>query len=79
MADVFATNVVPYNLRGSTNFILPIARTNLYGIDTVRFVGQKLWQLLRKEIKESQHWRSSKEILMPYLFSAAANYAKGSL
>ena len=54
MAEVFVTNVVPYNLRGSTNLVLPKARTNLYGIDTVRFVGQKLWQTLRKEIKESQ-------------------------
>ena len=54
MAKVFATNVVPYNLRGSTNLILSKARTNLYGIDTVRLVGQKLWQSVPKEIKESQ-------------------------
>ena len=54
MAEVFVTNVVPYNLRGSTNLVLPKARTNLYGIDTVRFIGQKLWQTLPKEIKESQ-------------------------
>ena len=54
MADVFVTNVVPYNLRGSTNLVFPKARTNLYGIDTVRFFGQKLWQSVPKEIKESQ-------------------------
>ena len=52
MAEVFATNVVPYNLRGNTNIVLPKARTNLYGIDTIRFVGQRLWQNLPKEIKE---------------------------
>ena len=39
MAEVFVTNVVPYNLCGSTNLVLPKARTNLYGIDTARFVG----------------------------------------
>ena len=39
MAEVFITNVVPYNLLGSTNLVLPKAKTNLYGIDTVRFVG----------------------------------------
>ena len=44
MAEVFVTNVVPYILRGSTNLTLPKARTNLCGIDIVRFVGQKLWQ-----------------------------------
>ena len=54
MAEVYATNVVPYNLRGSTDLVLPKARTNLYGIDTARFVGQKLWQSLPKEVKESQ-------------------------
>ena len=40
--EVFVKNVVPYNLRGSTNLVLPIAGTNLYDIVTVRFVGQKL-------------------------------------
>ena len=54
MAEVCVTNVVPYNLRGSTNLALPKARMNLYGIDTVRFVSQKLWQGVPKEIKESQ-------------------------
>ena len=54
MAEVFVTKEVPYNLRGSNNLALPRARTNLYGIDTIRFVGQKLWQTLPREIKESQ-------------------------
>jgi len=47
----FVTNFMPYSLCGSTNFILPKARTNLYGINTVRFVGQKLWQNFLKEIR----------------------------
>ena len=38
----------------SPNLVLPKAWTNLYSIDTVRFVGKKLWQTLPKEIKESQ-------------------------
>ena len=54
MAEVLVTNVVPYNLCGSTNLVLPKARTNLCGIDTVKFLGQKLWQNLPKEIKEPQ-------------------------
>ena len=43
MAEVFVTKDVPYNLCGINNLALPRARTNLYGIDTIRFVGQKLW------------------------------------
>ena len=51
---VFVTKDIPYNLRGSNNLVLHKATTNLYGIDIVRFVGQKLWQTLPREIKESQ-------------------------
>ena len=29
IAEIFVTNSVPYNLRGSTNLVLPKARTNL--------------------------------------------------
>ena len=54
MEEVFVTKDVPYNLRGSNNLALPRATTNLYGIDTIRLVGQKLWQTLPREIKESQ-------------------------
>ena len=50
MGEVFVTNVVSYHLCGSTNLVLSKARTNPYDIDDVRFVGQKLWQTLPKEI-----------------------------
>ena len=45
---------VPYGLRGGNNVVLLKARTNLYGIDPIRFICQKLWQTLPKEIKESK-------------------------
>ena len=54
MADVLVTKDMSYDLRGSNNLTLPRARTNLYGIDTIRLVGKKLWQTLPREIKESQ-------------------------
>ena len=38
MAAVFVSNVVPYNHRGSTNPVLPKARINLFGIDTVKYL-----------------------------------------
>ena len=76
MAKVFVTNVVPYNLPGSTNLVLPKASSNLYGIDTARFGGQKSWQSVPKEIKESQAIEIFKRVLRPYLLIAAENYAK---
>ena len=82
MAEVFVNNVVPYNLRGSTNLVLPKARTNLYGIDTLRFFGLKLWQSVPKEIKESQSldiFKRNINTIRPYLSIAAVNYAKVTL
>ena len=33
---------------------LPKVKTSSYGIDTIRYIGKKLWQALPYEIKESQ-------------------------
>ena len=54
MAVAFVTKDEPYGLRGGNNLVLPKARTNLYAIDTIRCIGQKLWQTSPKEIEESQ-------------------------
>ena len=54
MAEVFVTKDVPYGLCGGNYLVLPKARTNLYGIDPIIFIGHKLWQNLPKEIKGSQ-------------------------
>ena len=55
MAEVFVTRDVPHGLRGGNNLVLPRARTNLYMVLILsKFIGQKLWQTLPKEIKESQ-------------------------
>ena len=53
MAEVFVTNVEPYDVRDRTNLVLPTAGTNQYGIDTVRFVGQKLWQTAERNQRVS--------------------------
>ena len=54
MAEVFVTKDVAYGLCGGNYLVLPKTRMNSYGIDTIRFIGQRLWQTLPKEIKESQ-------------------------
>ena len=53
MTQVFEEKDLPYNFRESS-LTLPKAKTTLYGIDTVRYIGKKLWQVLPIEIKESQ-------------------------
>ena len=54
MTQVFEKKDVSYNLRESNSLTLPKANTTLYGIDTVRYIGKKLWQVLPTEIKESK-------------------------
>ena len=77
MAEVIVTKDVPYGLRSGNNLVLPKAKTNLYGIDTSRFIGQKLWQTLPKEVKESQSLEIFKRNISPSkLWTAAANCAK---
>ena len=48
MGEIFVTKDVPYVLCGCNNIVLPRDRTNLYGINTIRFIDQKLWQTLPK-------------------------------
>ena len=55
IAEVSVTKDVSNNICGSSNLVLPKARTNFYGIDTVRLVGQTLWLTLLQEIKRSKH------------------------
>ena len=76
MAELFVTNVVPYNLRGSTNLLYSKLRQTCVALILSGLWAKNYCRLSRKKSKSPKHWRSSKEILRPYLFIAAANYAK---
>ena len=66
VGEIIVTNIVPYNPRDSTNSVLTKARTKQYGIDTVRLIGQKLWQALPGGGWEGpKHWQLFEEILSP--------------
>ena len=54
MSEIFETRNVHYDLRTKNNLCIPKARTTSYGIETVRYLGQKLWQTLPHRIRESQ-------------------------
>ena len=63
MTQVFVAKDVPYTFRENNSLALPKAKTTLYGIDTIRFIGKKLWQTLPIEIKESQSLETFKQKL----------------
>ena len=46
MTDIFKERSVSYNLRKGYDTPLPVVRTTTYGIETVSYIGNKLWQIL---------------------------------
>ena len=41
-----------YNLRSWSDFTLPIVRTVNYGIESIRYLGPKIWESIPANIKE---------------------------
>ena len=54
MSEIFEARDVQYNLRNKNTLGIPNAKTTSYGIETVRYLGQKLWQTLPHSVRESQ-------------------------
>ena len=42
-----------YNLRPGNDAQVPKVRTTSFGIETIAYLGSRLWQLLPQEIKQS--------------------------
>ena len=58
MAPEIVTEIFPlrpqgqYNLRSWSDFTLPIVRTVNYGIESIRYLGPKIWESIPAKIKE---------------------------
>ena len=57
MKQIFKAKVLPYNLKCSEKLQLPKAKANGLGIDTVRFVGGRLWETLPPQLKKSSFFK----------------------
>ena len=53
MKDIFQERSMNYNLRHGNDAQLPKVRTTSFGIETIAYLGNRLWQLLPQEIKQS--------------------------
>ena len=53
MKDFFRKRNMSYNLRHGNDALLPKVQTTSSGIETIAYLGGRLWQLLSKEIKQS--------------------------
>ena len=54
MSEIFEARDVQYDLRNKNTLSIPNAKTTSYGIETVRYLGQKLWQTLPHSVREPQ-------------------------
>ena len=58
MAPEIVTEIFPlkpqhqYNLRSWSDFALPIVRTVNYGIESIKYLGPKVWESIPANIKE---------------------------
>ena len=58
MAPEIVTEIFPlrnqgqYNLRSWSHFTLPIVKNVNYGIESIRYLGPKLWESIPANIKE---------------------------
>ena len=58
MAPEIVTEIFPlrpqgqYNLRSWSDFTLPIVRTVNYGIESIRYLGPKIWESIPANIKK---------------------------
>ena len=53
MRELFKQRDIQYNLRNKNTLDIPKIRTTSYGIETVQYMGQKLWQMLPPSVRES--------------------------
>ncbi len=53
MKQIFKEKETSYNLRCSDKLQLPKAKTTCLGVDTVRFMGKKVWETLPTELKNA--------------------------
>ena len=60
ISDIFPRSYSTYNLRLNSDFRKPVVNTVMWGSETLRNIGPKIWELLPLNIKESPSLKSFK-------------------
>ena len=53
MKDIFMQRNISYSLRHGDDAQLPKVQTTSFGVESIAYLGNKLWQKLLQEIKQS--------------------------
>ena len=59
--DISQERSLPYNLRNNVNFTTYNVHTVTYGIDSIRHLGPRIWNLVPKEIQDLQDLKLFKQ------------------
>ncbi len=74
MKHLFVEKRTHYNLRVANDTYSRKPNTTAYGIESVSFLGQKLWRELPLHIKNSQTLQGFKTALKNWNFPATADF-----
>ena len=76
LTDIFKERSVSYNLRKGSDTLLPVVITTTYGIETVSYIENKLWQILPSSLKSISNLENFKEVLWILKFCGCRIYEK---
>ena len=62
-SDLFTRNTSNYNLRTTSDFLIPQINTVLKGSNSIRYFGPKFWNIIPPEIKYLSSFESLKRVL----------------
>ena len=76
MSEIFEARDLQYDLRNKNTLGIPNGKTTSYGIETVRYLGQKLWQTLPHSVRESQSLTTFKKESRTYTIECGCRLCK---
>ena len=79
MKEIFVQKDITHNFRNHFPMRIPKARTSSYGIESLSFLGYKLWNNIPDDFKRIKLLHHLKGKLKDGMIAATAGYAKKSL
>ena len=67
MKDILQERSIPYELRNNANFTTYNVHTVTYGIESIRHLGPRIWNLVPKEIQELQDLKLFKQKIKSWI------------
>ena len=63
VSELFETRSIGYNLRSESYFPVNCIKTSQYGMNSIRFFGSKVWNMIPSEIREINNFEMFKKLI----------------